>query len=273
MFFISRPALQRMIHPVPILLYHSVGVSGAEHSTPVRVFQHHMRHLKEAGHTAIGLERFGAILEGRAASAPRQVLITFDGGCRSVYRTAWPILRQYGLRGALFVTVGKVRAGGGQDRDPACLSWEELRDLKVYGGFDIQCRSYSEGSFHPGIRFGGRCRRDKVRADLETARRVLSENLELAPESLKHLAWPKGYCDEELELVANSLGFTHQYLIQRGAATRHGATGRLPRLCCDKLPPDSFAHQLRWLSHRNSAHVVNLAGAMHRWSRSQPAYS
>jgi biofilm PGA synthesis lipoprotein PgaB len=273
MLFISRPAFQRMNHPLPILLYHSVGEPGGTKSTPVRAFQRHMQHLKDAGHAAIGLEQFGAILEGRAEPAPRQVLITFDGGCRSVYRTAWPILQQHGFRAALFVTVGKIQPEGGRTKQGNTLNWQDLREMQGHGGFDIQSRGYSEGSFRPGIRFGGRCRRDKVRGDLEIARLVLSENLGLAPESLNHLAWPEGYCDEELERVASSLGHTHQYIVQRGAVTRHGSTDRLPRLCCDNMPLDAYAHHLRWLSHRNGAHVVNLAGAMRRWSRSQLAYS
>lgn len=273
MLFLSRPAPNRMVHPVPILLYHSVGLPRTAKSTPARLFQQHMKYLKDAGYTAIGLERFDAILAGRAKSSPRQVLITFDGACRSIHRAAWPILRRHGLHASLFATVGKIRDGSGTDREPLRLAWQDLRDLKAEGGFDIQSRSYSEGSFRPGIRFGGRCRRDKVRGDLEIARLVLSEKLDLAPESLNHLAWPEGYCDEELEHVAAALGYTHQYIVQRGAVTRLGSTDRLPRLCCDNMPMETFAHNLRWLSHRNAAHVVNLAGAMRRWPQSQLAYS
>lgn len=273
MLFVSRPAPQRMIHPVPILLYHSIGLPRAANSTPVRVFQQHMKHLQDSGYTAIGLEQFAAILDGRATPSPRQVLITFDGACRSIYGAAWPILRRHGFRAALFATVGRIREANGNGREPMHLSWQDLRDLKIHGGFDIQSRSYSEGSFRPGIRFGGRCRRDKVRGDLNIARLVLAEKLDLAPESLNHLAWPEGYCDEELEHVAEALGFTHRYIVQRGAVTRHGSTDRLPRLCCDHMPLDTFAHNLRWLSHRNSAHMLNLAGAMRRWTGSRLAYS
>jgi hypothetical protein len=270
MLFLARPAPQRMSHPLPILFYHSVGTAK---STPVRVFQQHMRHLKEAGHVPIGLKQFAAILENRADPAPRQVLITFDGDCRSLYLNAWPVLRQFGFPAALFVTVGAIQTSSGGPRPGDSLNWRELREMQDGGGIDIQSRGYSKGSFRPGIRFGGRWRRNKVRGELEIARLVLAENLSLAPEALNHLAWPDGYCDEELEYLASALGFTHQYIVRRGAVTRHGCTERLPRLCCDNLPLDSFTHQLRWLSHRNGARVVNLAGAIRRWSLGQSTYS
>lgn len=273
MSLLSRPAPQRLAFPIPILLYHSVGQPRVANSTPVRVFQQHMQHLQDSGFRSIGLERLGAILEGRAEASARQVLISFDGACRSIHRQAWPILRRHGCRAALFATVGKIRNRDDRGREPRHLCWEEVRELKDDGGFDIQSRGYCEGSFRPGVRFGGRCRRIKVRGDLDIARLILAENLAVAPESLTHLAWPEGYCDEELRHVAEVLGFTHQYIVQRGAVTRHGSTDRLPRLCCDNMPLDSFAHHLRWLSHRNAAHVVNLAGAMRRWSQSRLAYS
>jgi peptidoglycan/xylan/chitin deacetylase (PgdA/CDA1 family) len=265
-------AAQRMKHPVPILLYHAVSEAGVPGSTPVAVFRGHMEFLEDAGYETLGLSRFEAIVEGREESSPRHVLITFDGCFRSLYSAVWPVLREHGFSATMFVPAGTVQRDDSPSRRRERLNWRELQEMRSGGGIDIQCRGYSEGSFRPGVRFGGRWRCDRVRSDLAIAREALAKNLDIPAESLHHLAWPGGYRDTELDQLAAELGFRHRYVVWRGAVTRHGATDRLPRLRCDGLSERGFARQLRWLSHSGGAEMANFAGTLRSWSESTLAY-
>jgi peptidoglycan/xylan/chitin deacetylase (PgdA/CDA1 family) len=91
--FFQRKAAQQLV----VLAYHGI-------NDPVQ-FEQHLAYL--AGEMQpISAEMLRSALNGKASLPERAVFVTFDDGEVSVYAEGLPLLRQYGVPGALFVVPG-----------------------------------------------------------------------------------------------------------------------------------------------------------------------
>jgi len=99
-------------HPIPILMYHSVGrpLPGAKplFSVPGRVFADHLEKLSRAGYRTVSLDDVRAYVAGEKNLPPKSFAITFDDGYLDNWTYAVPILKKYGFSGAVFVTTDFV---------------------------------------------------------------------------------------------------------------------------------------------------------------------
>lgn len=100
-------------HPIPILMYHSVGraLPGAKSplfSVPGRVFADHLEKLARAGYRPVTLDDVRAYVAGEKNLPAKSVAITFDDGYLDNWTYAVPILKKYGFFGAVFVTTDFV---------------------------------------------------------------------------------------------------------------------------------------------------------------------
>jgi peptidoglycan/xylan/chitin deacetylase (PgdA/CDA1 family) len=87
-----------------VLSYHDISDAPTTNfSVSEETFKAHMGFLKHAGYHFISLESLGGWWDGSIKLPPRSVLVTFDDGNRSDYDTAFPILKEYGFPGNLFL--------------------------------------------------------------------------------------------------------------------------------------------------------------------------
>ena len=94
-----------------ILCYHGIGESGNPliPSTSRESFKAQMRFLREHYRIA-SMEEVCGELRSDSISAPG-IAITFDDGYRSVYTTAFPILREYNIPATVYLTLETVETG------------------------------------------------------------------------------------------------------------------------------------------------------------------
>jgi len=108
---------------VPVLLYHR--------PQPAARFRAQLRRLHDLGFETITLDRYVRFMSGDAVHLPRRpILITFDDGYPSAWRTADPVLARYGWSAVMYVPTGYVG-------EPGFLSWDELRQMQVSGRWQI----------------------------------------------------------------------------------------------------------------------------------------
>ncbi len=105
-------------------------------------FEAQIRWLAEQ-RRAISLDDLSSFLAGRRSLADGSVLVTIDDGCRSTLSAAAPVLREYGVPAAAFVSAGLVgTTTAAADHEEGFLSWDELASLHESGieigshGFD-----------------------------------------------------------------------------------------------------------------------------------------
>ena len=140
---------------VPILLYHNIA---QQYENPLlhvskEQFAAQMDALQQAGYQTIGYADFlKAGLSGGEHLPDKPIIITFDDGYASVYRDAFPILRERGMQATVFVITDRM---GKQMGDYRHFSWEEAAKMEQSGVVAIEshthshpdCASLSEAAF------------------------------------------------------------------------------------------------------------------------------
>lgn len=208
---------------IPIFVYHRFGPVVADSmtvTTPVFVSQ--LKYLQENGYTVISLRQFVAYRLGYAPSLPPcSVAITVDDAHRSVYTHMLPLVRQYRIPVTLFVYPSAV------SNAPYALTWEQLRELKESGLFDIQSHSY----WHPNFkteknRLSHQQYEQLVELQLTKSKATLEKNLSI---HVDMLAWPFGIYDDELMKKAAEAGYVAALTLERRHARGSDPLLALPR--------------------------------------------
>jgi peptidoglycan/xylan/chitin deacetylase (PgdA/CDA1 family) len=87
-----------------ILCYHKVNDDEKGYMcVPTETFRNHMKWLSENGYRSAGLFD---LLEGKTDE--KSVVITFDDGYEDNYLNAFPIMREYGFAGTIFLIARKI---------------------------------------------------------------------------------------------------------------------------------------------------------------------
>lgn len=203
-----------VVRRVPVLLYHKIGSAPAGVRNPrswvtVKRFAWQMAHLARRGYRGVSLESVLAHYRGEALLPKRTVLITFDDGSKTVFREAFPIMRDLGLTGVAYIVAGRLGGRAHWDRNPAhpdddLMDPEELRRL-VEAGWQIGAHSMT----HPRLT---EVSADEAMREIEQSRLLLESTLGI---SVRSFAYPYGaYAPIHADLVRKAgyhLAFTTNY--------------------------------------------------------------
>lgn len=114
-----------------ILQYHHISDLSppATSISPAR-FERHLQLIEQMGYTVVSLPDWLAQLRqnSEAPLPDKQVVLTFDDAYRSVYDTAFPLLKARGWPFTVFVQTQPVDARSG-----AFVRWDELREMAAAG--------------------------------------------------------------------------------------------------------------------------------------------
>jgi peptidoglycan/xylan/chitin deacetylase (PgdA/CDA1 family) len=168
-------------------------------------------------HYAVALPRFveqlalcariggGAVSARDWLSGRQGVILTFDDGHVSNHRLALPALRAAGAGADFFVNPAQVGTTG-------YASWLELREM-AEAGMSIQSHGLDHRSYLTTLS-PSRLREDLRRARLEIEQKIGQPVTLLAP--------PGGRAPENLEQIAQEVGYTHVFGSNPARITRDG---------------------------------------------------
>lgn len=113
---------------VPILLYHRIGISpiNSQYYVPPEKFEAQMKLLHDWEYTIIPIELLVKAIQEGAELPPRPVIITFDDGDITVYTTAFPIMKTYGLTGVVYIVGNYMNTDG-------YMSADQIKELTAAG--------------------------------------------------------------------------------------------------------------------------------------------
>lgn len=134
---------------IPVLTYHHIlkttenrNFCHTSTTTSLTAFTEQMNYLKEAGYETLSLNQVAGYLNKDVNLPGRAVAVTFDDGLQSVYRYAYPILKQNDQRATLFVISSRVKSKT-QKWAPDTLQFMSWQELKISRDvFDIQSHSH-----------------------------------------------------------------------------------------------------------------------------------
>jgi peptidoglycan/xylan/chitin deacetylase (PgdA/CDA1 family) len=208
---------------VPILLYHRFGPTVADGMTiTTPVFETQMKFLHDNGFKVIPLRQLVQWYQGKGpAPAAKSVVLVEDDAHKSVYSDMLPIIRKYRYPVTIFVYPSAI------SNAKYAMTWDQLRELKKTGLFDIQSHTYWHPNFKREKRKLAPAAYDKlVMEQLLKSRKKLEQEVG-GPVDL--LAWPFGIYDDHLLQKAKEAGFVSTFSIERRHATGREKLQILPR--------------------------------------------
>jgi peptidoglycan/xylan/chitin deacetylase (PgdA/CDA1 family) len=208
---------------IPILLYHRFGPVVSDSMTvTTAVFRSHMEYLREQGFTVIPLRQLVDYYQRKGPPPPPgSVVIVADDAHKSVYTEMLPLVKKYHIPVTLFIYPSAISNAS------YAMTWEELREVRKTGLFDLQSHTY----WHPNFkkekrRLSGAEYEKFVEMQLRKSKGRLEKELDV---KIDMLAWPFGIYDEELIKRAAGAGYTAAFTIERRHAGNGDSIMKLPR--------------------------------------------
>lgn len=154
---------------VPVLTFHSIGMDYEDWiwshlSEPADLFERLLARLADSGYSTVTLEQLYAHMAGDERCAPKSIVLVFDDGYLDNWVVVAPLLRKYGMTGAVYVNPEFVEpgdalrptiddhAGGNALERRGFMNWAELRELDRSGTLDVQSHSMSHTWYYVGGR-------------------------------------------------------------------------------------------------------------------------
>lgn len=197
---------------MPILMYHYVSDPPADadiYRTDLSVSPAELRrqltYLRDNGYTTITLYDLARALANRQALPPKPVILTFDDGYRDNYTNAFPLLREFGMRGVFFLVTDFIDSG-----NPNYMTWEMAAEMARAGmSMEIHTRT------HPNLT---ELKPEDVIYQVQGAQQIIAQRTGVTP---RFVAYPGGFFNEaivgqmrDLDLwggVTTRFGYSHLY--------------------------------------------------------------
>jgi len=193
---------------VPILTYHRFAEDcNSPLCMPASTFELQMRYLKENGYYVITPEELLAFLEYRQGLPKRSVLITLDDGYRSVYNTAYPVLKKYGFTATLFIYTDFVGVSS------MAITWDQLKEMRAED-FTIGSHTINHSDLtkpkdgETELEFMAR-----IKEELHGSKKIIDQKL---GQETHFIAYPFGYYDQQSIKIAREAGYKMAVSVKRG---------------------------------------------------------
>ena len=193
---------------IPILTYHRFAENcSSPLCMPADTFRLQMKYLKKNGYHVITMEDLLAFLEYRQGLPKKSVLITMDDGYRSVYKIAYPILKEYGFTATLFIYTSFVGVS------KIAITWDQLQEMKA-NGFEIG----SHTMYHSDLTKPkeGETEEDlitRIKKELYGSKKIIDKKL---GQDTQILAYPFGYYDQRSMQISKQAGYKMAMSVKRG---------------------------------------------------------
>ena len=115
---------------IPVILYTRLAHQPTNaHTVSVKQFKRHIQYLVDNGFNTVSLDWLHRFFDFKEPPPPKAMVVSFDTSQRWVYNLAYPILKQQGMKGALFIRVREIGRKGN-------LTWQQISEM-ASNGFDI----------------------------------------------------------------------------------------------------------------------------------------
>lgn len=238
--------VEKMAEEIPVLLYHHIASQEEiekfnwENNGSVislESFEKQIMYLKENDYYTASLKELELFMDKKIDLPEKTIVITFDDGYWSNIEYAYPLMKEIGFRGSIFM-VGETAT-----RDESNLSPGEFlhipaehigkyEDVFEFGSHTFDLHSREEDGTPLLISKS----KKQVMEDLR-------KNKELFPS--RFFAYPYGsYISESIKAI-EELGYTMSFTVRPGLVTRETHKFEIPRLIPPKTSIEAFAEKIK----------------------------
>ena len=174
---------------IAVFVYHRFGENNYP-STNTRIpqFKKHLDELIKNNYNVVSIETIIDALENNKNLPEKTVAITIDDAFFSIYKKAWPILKEKKLPFTIFVSTGPVNSNSKN-----YMNWEQLKEMNNRG---VTIGHHTKNHFH----LVGK-KKETIISEIEEASDDFLKNLGYVPDIF---AYPYGeYSSEIKEITKN----------------------------------------------------------------------
>ncbi len=138
---------------LPVLMYHHILKDSSRHGKYVispEELEQDLQYLKENGYETVTAEDVIRFVYEGVPLPKKPIMLTFDDGYYSNFVYAYPLLKQYNMRGVLFI-IGKhtdeYSKSGEENANYSHVTWERCREMIQDGTMELQNHTYGMHSF------------------------------------------------------------------------------------------------------------------------------
>ncbi len=207
---------------IPALMYHKIGA--APPSSELRKlwvlpddFRRHLAYMKTHGYTSIVFSDWINAAKGIRPLPDKPVLITFDDGYMNNYDLAYPLLREFGMKGCVFLvheTIDKHNAWHDPTTEPwvKMLTWSQISEMKNSGIFEFGSHTMSHRNL-------AALTPEEVRWEVAESKKRLEERLD---DDVVAFAYPygSGAYAPEVRAAVTAAGYRFDFGIKQGICPR-----------------------------------------------------
>ncbi|MCM1363826.1 MAG: polysaccharide deacetylase family protein [Faecalibacterium sp.] len=203
---------------LPVVMYHHVTEKesrAGRYVIKTSELKSDLDYIAKCGYTTVDVQDLIDFSNGKIDLPDKIIMITFDDGFQSVYKLAWPLLKEKKMK-AVLSPVGVITELYTQNGDTninyAYMTWDELREINMSDEFEVQNHSYdmhhSEKGERKGIsRLNGESEKEyteKLTADLTKMQTLLKNNSGITATAA---VYPYGSYSSSTLSIVKSLGF------------------------------------------------------------------
>lgn len=233
----------------PILYYHFVKSPNPETRikglyTSVNHFEWQLKQLIKKGFTFITFED---IAKKRYDTNKRNLVLTFDDGCESLYFNAFPLLKKYGIKAVIYVVANSIGARNvvweqNENKDPiSILTKEQILEMTSYG---IEIGSHLCNHVHlPKLSS------NEIKHELQESKLLLENVL---GQKIYSVAYPFGSYNNEVLEIAKEVGY------QFGVTTKSGNNLTANDQELFRIPVKGYALRHYWYFYKTLQNLLRI---------------
>ncbi|MFQ5441395.1 MAG: polysaccharide deacetylase family protein [Thermodesulfobacteriota bacterium] len=227
------------MNPLPVLMYHHVNPNKGDMITVTpEVFSSHLEFIKDAGYKTLSLDELRGYIDGEYDPGGKAVVITFDDGYLDNFYYAFPLIKAYGVKAALFIATAWVDKASGEGADKAALQEEYKKAAPTHaaskaiieeGAFSRVIMDWDmvkEMALSGLVEFGSHTvthagcdniSKEEVQAELRDSKKRIETELE---RPCRYLCWPRGRFNGGSVAAAKGLGYRGVFTTERGVVKK-----------------------------------------------------
>ena len=227
--YIPSDAKFAKLQGIPILMYHKVNpdprTGGLGLRVPPDKFEWQMKYLKRNGYETVSLTDVLDHFEKGKHLPDKPIVITFDDGYKDNHDFAYPIMKEYGYTGTVFVVskaIGNTNFFDVEKKlqpENKIMNWNEIREIEA-GGFVIGSHTVD----HPHL---AEVSPEVARHQIEESKRALEHGLK---KPVEVLAYPYGSYNDTVAEITKQAGYRAAVTTELGLAKAESNPYKLKRV-------------------------------------------
>ena len=174
---------------VAVFVYHRFGENDYP-STNIRInqFKKHLDELTKNNYNVVSTEEIINALTNNKDLPEKTVALTIDDAFFSIYKKAWPLLKEKKLPFTIFVSTGPVKSNSKN-----YMNWEQIKEMVNHG---VTIGHHTKNHLHLVTK-----EKEKIISEIEEANNDFLKNLGYVPDIF---AYPYGEYSSEVKQITKS---------------------------------------------------------------------